>query len=215
MPVVRTLLLSVFVIAAASCLDVASPTDQSQIRFINASTTAIDVSVDGAPLLQAVAAPNVSAVFVPPGTHTMNFTATGGLAVAQTVTTTVGNVTTVYAVWPSANSFGVTVLDTGGVVAAGRTKLRVSHLSKTAGQIEIFRTQPDFPTPTLIQTPFPYLATSPFLESSAGKWEVFVTRPGSSVKLLSTGAIDIPSGGKRTVVLLDSAGVMVVRVMPE
>ena len=62
-------------------------------------------------------------------------------------------------------------------------------------------------------TPFDYQATSPYLQSDPGAWEVFVTRPGDTTKLTTTGSITIPAGEKRTVVLLDSAGTMRFRVI--
>jgi len=38
-----------------------------------------------------------------------------------------------------------------------------------------------------IMTPFPYQATSPYLQSTPGSWEVFVTASGTSTKLATTG----------------------------
>ena len=115
---------------------------------------------------------------------------------------------------PAGSSLAATVLaDTGELVPVGKSKLRVAHLSPNAGSIEIWRTQPDFQTPVHIMTPFDYLATSPYLQSDPGAWEVFVTRPGTTTKLATTGLVQVPSGEKRTVVLLDSAGVMLFRVI--
>ena len=48
------------------------------------------------------------------------------------------------------------LLDTGATVPAGKAKLRVVNLSKLAGNVDIWRIQPDVATPTKIQTPFPY-----------------------------------------------------------
>jgi hypothetical protein len=42
-----------------------------------------------------------------------------------------------------------------------------------------------------------------------------VTPPGGGSKLATTGAITVPSGEKRTVVLLDSLGVLKFRVIAE
>ena len=99
--------------------------------------------------------------------------------------------------------------------SGGKSKLRVVHLSKLAGNVDIWRTQPDFATPTKIQTPFPYLATSPFIQSDSGKWEVFTTAVGSSTKILSSGIVTVPGGGRRTLVLLDVAGAATWRILPE
>jgi hypothetical protein len=131
------------------------------------------------------------------------------------MTTVSGQVSTTYAYSPNATTLSAVLLDTGGIVPAGKSKLRVTHLSKIAGNIDIWRTQPDFPAPTRIQTPFPYLSTTPFVQSDSGAWEVFITAAGSTTPLLTTHVFRIPSGGKRTVVLLDSSGTMIFRVLPE
>lgn len=57
-------------------------------------------------------------------------------------------------------------------------------------------------------TPFVYKATSPYLQSDPGTWEVFVTSPGGTAKLATTGPVAVPAGERRTVALVDSAGVM-------
>ena len=88
-------------------------------------------------------------------------------------------------------------------------------MSANAGSIEIWRTQPDFSTGTHIMTPFPYKATSPYLQSTPGPWEVYVTPAGGTTKLATTGVVNVPDGGRRTVVLLDSAGVLRLKVIVE
>lgn len=100
------------------------------------------------------------------------------------------------------------VVDAGSIVPAGKSKLEVIHLAAGAGSIEIWRTQPDFPSRVHIMTPFDNQAQPPYLQSDAGPREVFVTRPGSKVKLATTGVIMVPAGERRTAVLLDSAGVL-------
>jgi hypothetical protein len=96
--------------------------------------------------------------------------------------------------------------DTGSYVPIGKSRLRVANLAATAGPLEIRRSQPDFPQGSPIMTPFPANTTSPYLESGAGVWEVWISPPGTQAKTLSTGPIEIPSGERRTVLLLDSAG---------
>jgi hypothetical protein len=108
--------------------------------------------------------------------------------------------------------------DSGATVPAGKSKLRVTHLAASgASAVEIFRTQPDFQTPIRIMTPFAYRETSPYLQSDPGAWEVFVAPAGSSgsPKLATTGPVVVPSGERRTVVLLDSAGTLRFRVIQE
>jgi hypothetical protein len=101
----------------------------------------------------------------------------------------------------------------GAILPAGKSKLRVVHLAANAGAVEIWRTQPDFATPTHILTPFPYQGASPYLQSDPGNWEVFVTPAGATTHIATTDAVAVPAGERRTVVLLDSAGVLKFRVL--
>jgi hypothetical protein len=52
--------------------------------------------------------------------------------------------------------------------------------------------------------PIQYRAVSPYLEGDAGVWEVWLTASGGDAKLLSSGPIQIPSGERRTVLLVDT-----------
>jgi hypothetical protein len=212
----RALVSVALLVGLTACLDVDNPKPQdSQIRVINAANSAINISVDGNATLEGVSPSSISALFLAAGTHQLTMQTSTGLSTTLTVNTASQEVTTTYAYSPSPNAIGVVVLDTGGIVPSGKAKLRVTHLSKLAGNVEIWRTQPDFKTPTRLQTPFPYLATSAFVQSDSGAWEVFVTPVGSNEKLATTRLFRIPSTGKRTVVLLDSSGVMIFRVLPE
>jgi hypothetical protein len=217
MPGLRTFAAASLIALITACnLDVTNPpAADSQLRVVNISDAQIDITVDGQLILTAVSPANVSALFVTPGSHQLTISAEG---TSQTSTITVGlssgQVTTTYAFEPNTSSLVAVQLDTGGAVAVGKIKVRVANFSKATG-IQIWRTQPDFPTPTLIQTPFPYLAVSPYLESTVGAWEVYVTNNGSTTKLATTGLFSVLSQNKATVVLMDSSGVPVFRVMPE
>ena len=184
------------------------------VRVINATNSLVDVLIDGQTVVHGLMIAHVSdRLNVSAGSHVVRLVGSAGSsAQVQVVTSTAATRTAV--VTPSGSSLSATVLaDTGALVPAGKSKLRVAHLSPNAGSIEIWRTQPDFQTPSHIMTPFDYLATSPYLQSEPGSWEVFVTRPGSTAKLATTGPVQIPSGEKRTAVLLDSAGVVLFRVI--
>jgi hypothetical protein len=63
--------------------------------------------------------------------------------------------------------------------------------------------------------PFNYGDESPYLQSDPGDWEVSITASGSSAPLLTTGAINVPAGQRRTVVLLDSAGIKRFKILDE
>lgn len=202
----RALLGFALVVGFTACLDVDNPTPQdTQIRVINAASSSINILVDGAGQLEAVSPSSISAMFLAAGSHQLTIQTAAGLSTTIPVTTVSGQVSTTYAYSPNATTLSAVLLDTGGVVPAGKSKLRVSHLSKLAGNIDVWRTQPDFTIPTRIQTPFPYLSTTPFVQSDSGAWEVFITAAGNTTPLLTTHVFRIPSGGKRTVVLLDSS----------
>jgi hypothetical protein len=104
--------------------------------------------------------------------------------------------------------------DTGAIVPAGATKLRVAHMASNAPNIDIWRTQPDFATPIRIQFPFPYRAESPYLQSTPGTWVVMASHLTTSTSplppmpdtLASSGPIAIPAGASRTIVIVNAAG---------
>jgi len=208
-------------VAAAACgpsMSDSGATDpgngQAAIRVVNASQGLVDVIVDGQTVTHGLQVATVSdRINVSSGNHQIRLASPNGPSAQVQIDAATG-ATRVAVVTPAASSLSASVLaDTGAIVPAGKTKLRVAHLAANAGSIEIWRTQPDFQTPVHIMTPFDYQATSPYLQSDPGGWEVFVTRPGTTLKVATTGVVSVPAGEKRTVVLLDSAGVMRFRVI--
>lgn len=189
----------------------------STIRAVNASASQLNLIVDNDTLIRGVQVGSVSAAAsLPPGAHQIRLVS--GTTTSSPITVTAVDGRAIVAVGKGAASTGITsgvLSDTGAIVPPTKSKLRVVHLSEHAGDIEIWRTQPDFHTPVHIMTPFLYGAESPYLQSDPGAWEVFVTSPGSTTKLTSTGSITIPAGQRRTVVLLDSAGNKLFRVIDE
>jgi hypothetical protein len=184
---------------------------------VNASSSQLTVYVDGSVAAQAVQVGNVSQpISVTAGTHQVRLQNAAGTSTDLTVQVAENHSLVTVGMPSTSSGVSAAVLtDTGSIVPAGKSKLRVVHMSPNAGNIEIWRTQPDFQTPVHIMTPFPYGAESPYLQSNAGAWEVFVTASGSTTKVASTGAINIPSGERRTAILLDSAGSKVFRVISE
>src|SRR5262249_47312603 len=151
------------------------------IRVVNASQGLVDVIVDGQTLLHGLQVATVSdRISVSSGSHQIRLTAPSGPSAQVQIDAATG-ATRVAVVTPGASSLVASVLvDTGAIVPAGKSKLRVVHLAANAGSIEIWRTQPDFQSPVHIMTPFDYQATSPYLQSDPGNWEVFVTRSGTT-----------------------------------
>jgi len=195
-------------------LGATNPSDNAFVRVINATNSLVDVLIDGQTVVRGLMIAHVSdRLNVSSGSHVIRLVGSGASSAqvqidASTATTRTAVVT------PDGSNLAATVLvDTGAIVPPGKSKLRVAHLAPNAGSIEIWRTQPDLQTPLHIMTPFDYKATSPYLQSDAGSWEVFVTRPGNTNKVATTGSVSIPGGDKRTVVLLDSSGVLLFRVI--
>ena len=208
----RMAVLASLALVAAACADspvlVTHPT--SAVRVINASRAPFDVLIDGAVASSSVGVASVStALPVAAGAHVVGLRAGDGTLTNFNVQVADNQPVTTVAFPGAGSSFVASVLvDTGSIVPAGKSKLRVSHLAGGAAAIEFWRTQPDFQTPVHIMTPFLYKATSPYLQSDPGTWEVFVTSPGGTAKLATTGPVAVPAGERRTVALVDSAGVM-------
>ncbi|MGZ8455267.1 MAG: DUF4397 domain-containing protein [Gemmatirosa sp.] len=212
--------------ALAACTESVGPIPrldaEAGMRVVNATQAPIDVLVDGTVVLRGLPLASVSDPLpVTVGARVLQVRAASGATAEVSVDVAQGSAPTAVALGIGIGSSALAaqvLADTGALVPAGKSKLRVAHLAANgAGNVEIFRTQPDFQTPVRIQTPFPYRTTSPYLQSDPGTWEVFVAPAGSSgsPKLATTGPVNVPSGERRTVVLLDSAGVLRFRVIQE
>ena len=191
--------------------------DRPALRVVNAFTGPVDVLIDGTIAAASLSAGSISSVYAPYGAHTLMIRQPGTTtATSQTVVTASGAVSTIAAVRASSGSVATAVLDdTGSVVAAGKTKVRVLHMAPNAGELQVYRTQPDYQTPISWQFPFTYQATlnslsAPFFESTVGTWEIHVwqTPTNSSGWATAPVQITIPlaSGEKKTVLILDKAG---------
>ena len=105
--------------------------------------------------------------------------------------------------------------DTGSVVPAGATKLRVLHLAPTAGVLQVYRTQTDYQQPISWQFPFTYQSqitalSAPFYQSTVGTWEVRIWQTPADASGWATAPVKVVvplgSGEKRTIIILDQAG---------
>jgi hypothetical protein len=186
------------------------------LRFINATNAPVDALVDGQAVAHGIAIAAVAGPFdVGAGTHAVRLQTSGGASATLSVNATAGQSVTAFA-YATNSGFSADVLpDTGAIVPVGKTKVRVTHLAADAPPLDIWRTQPDYQTAIHVMTPFTYLAVSPYLQSDAGSWELWVSPQGASNKLATTGAFDVPAGERRTVVVLDSAGTVVLKVISE
>lgn len=217
----RHLVVGAFAFVLAACSEGVGPTSgftTTPLRVVNASPSQVAAYVDGVLVIPVVQVGSVSQpVDIIAGTvHTLRLQTTAGASTSISVIGAGGRSVTAVAAPTASSGLAASVLaDTGSAVPASKSKLRVVHLSPNAGNIEIWRTQPDFQTPIHIMTPFNYGAESPFLQSDPGVWEVFVTAAGSTTKTASTGPITIPAGQRRTAILLDSAGNKLWRVISD
>jgi hypothetical protein len=196
-----------------------------QLRIVNGAVGAVSVFVDGSQRATNMSAGTVSpALYVSEGTRHVEFRspATGTTLAAIDVTTNGMGRTVVTATRRADGTLKADVLgDTAAIVNAGASKLRVLHLAASAPSIDIWRTQPDFSTPSPFMIPFAYSASSGYLQSTPGEWVVFVTphippTPGDSLGIgspatvparsIATFHITIPAGVAKTVVVLDAAG---------
>jgi hypothetical protein len=190
---------------------------QPSLRVVNGFTTAVDVLIDGNVAISSLAAGEIATTAPTSGSHSLSLRPVGGGASgAQSITTTTGGTTTIAAVRSVSGSVSATVLDdTNSVVPAGATKVRVLHLAPTAGTLQVYRTQPDFPTPVSWQFPFNYQPeptslSAPFYQSTVGTWEIRVWQTPADASGWANApvriSIPLQSGQKATVVILDRPG---------
>lgn len=144
--------------------------------------------------------------FVPGGSRSFSFTVqgTGVSGSSGTVDLVAGQSYLLIAQDSQGVVVGSLVADTGAIVPAGKSKLRVVHSAGLAPVIDVYRTQPDFPTLVSVMFPFAFGATSPYLQSDPGDWSVVVTPDSLTDTLYATGPIAVPDGGRVTVVIVDS-----------
>jgi hypothetical protein len=186
------------------------------LRIVNAFTTSVDVLIDGAVAIQSLAPSTVGTASPEFGTHTLVLRPTSGGSVSHSITTASGALNTIAAVRASSGVVNVAMLDdTGSIVPAGATKVRVLHLAPNAGEIQVYRTQPDFQQLSRWQFPFTYQAepnslSAPFFQSTVGTWEVHAWQTPADASGWATAPVKViiplGSGEKKTVIILDNPG---------
>ena len=216
------LLGAVGLVIGSGCRESTTPVKPVQavqgVRVINAYTGPVDVLVDGALAVSSVPAGGLDSGQQDAGVHTVALRASGGSgSVSVPVTTEAGAFRTVAAVRVGGVLGASALDDTNAVVPAGATKVRVLHLAPNAGEIQVFRTQPDWATPIEWQFPFLYDSApvaplaNPYLQSTVGTWDIRAWRKPSEVALGWDGTtarvtFALASGEKRTVLVLDQPG---------
>ena len=192
------------------------------VGVVNAFSSPVDVLIDGAVRVSGVPVGGYSGVDVATGVHTVSVRATaGGGTVGVSMTVVAGRLVSLAATRAAGGALSAASLeDTNAVVPAGATKLRVLHLAALTGEIQVWRTQPDFAGRTQWKFPFLYSATispanDPFIQSTPGSWEVRVWTdtigqpPNDSTRWtspLAAVSVTVASGGRKTVLILDKEG---------
>lgn len=179
------------------------------IRMVQAvgSAPSVAVRVDGT-LLITLAAGTVSApTAVAAGQHTLTLTPTGGGILASTHDIQVPEGASLTLVARDSAGIAVPALlaDTGAIVPAGKSKLRVMHAAAQAPALSILRRQPDFPSFVSVMFPFAYGAVSPYLQSDPGTWQVLITPENQPDTLHLSGAFTVGDGKRVTVIVMDSS----------
>ncbi|HSQ30157.1 MAG TPA: DUF4397 domain-containing protein [Gemmatimonadaceae bacterium] len=218
----RVIAATLTILNVAACSDAASGLTASgapsvPLRVINGAAVPVSVIIDGATRVTTLAPASISEVVrVPEGARRVELRPMSGASATATLQASAGGTEPVLvaATAVGSSSVGVLVLaDTAPIPAPGTSKLRVVHMASKAPPIDVWRKQPDFPTPVRVAFPFLYGFTSGYIQSAPGTWELTVT-PTDSLKKAG-GAVGLPSELARlslttaadrayTVVLLDA-----------
>ena len=123
----------------------------------------------------------------------------------QTISLTSSSKQTLLLTGPAAGIQPVMLSDTGPTVVASSAYIRVVNASATMGAADVYLT----PAGSSIVGVTPVTAGMTFDQSSgyqvilAGNYQVFMTTPGTTKALLSTGPISLTASQNQTVVALD------------
>ena len=160
----------------------------------------------GGTWLPAILPGGVGSLDVPAGTRSymLDVQGTGVTGSSGTMTLVAGQTYVLVGQDSQGTIVGSVLADTGAIVPAGKSKLRVIHGAGLAPAIDVYRTQPDFPDLVNVMFPFDFGASSPFLQSDPGTWTVVVTPDNSTDTLYASGPIVVPDGERVSVVLMDS-----------
>ncbi|MES2521258.1 MAG: DUF4397 domain-containing protein [Gemmatimonadota bacterium] len=234
----QTLLVAGLVLTAAACgtkdaPDPLSPSGaQGRVRFVNVITDTtrgrVNAILEGVPfgvnltytqatpaILPAPSTASYAAILAGQRTLLLKRTADTNTVVATIpLTVAEGQDRTVYAIGGAANSpvTGLITNDDNTAPAAGQTRVRVVHLSPSAGPVDIFVTAVDADlltaTPTLANVA--YQAASQYLTVPTGTYQVRVVPAGTSpaaragAVAINVASLVLPANGVRTIVAADN-----------
>lgn len=198
-------------VALVACSNAVEPgISDSSIQVANATNAPIDVWIDGRRWALGLSMNSLSYSFgVTAGSHRVRIGDPVAGMTELIVEAAQWQSQTIVAYPTNVASSGpaIAVLtDTTSLMQNGKSLLRVVNLARSAGSFELRYSQPGSTSTAPILTSSSNNTTSPYVLGDPGVWEVWITRPGTEAKVLSTGPIEIPNIGFRTVLLLDSPG---------
>jgi hypothetical protein len=190
------------------------------LRVIQAaeSTATLDVLVDGGVVINGLGTGTISSpVLVPAGQRIVEFRPAGGATSPNQLQLAVVADSEYTAVVIDSSTLlnPIALTDSGGIPAAGKTKLQVANFASLAGPIDVYRRQPDFDGLVDLMFPFAYRAVSGYVQSEPGDWQVLVASEARfdgvppdvpQDTLLIVEPISLAADQAVTVVLLDKVG---------
>lgn len=204
-------ILAVLVFVAACSDDVVTnPSGEvARVSFINGFGAQIDIIVDGEVRGSGVASGDITPLDIAVGSRSVAVRQTRGSASSSMNLQVIADApVALAALRGAAGALSLKALeDSNAVVPAGATKLRVLHLAARTGEVQVWRTQPDYQTPVRWAFPFTYNSVNTYYQSTPGTWEVraWTDSAASWTTAVNTARVTLSGGGKKTVAILDRA----------
>jgi hypothetical protein len=210
-----TLLLAATTMTAACSDDDdnTGPEGEARVRVVHASpdAPAVDVLVDGAPVLSGV--PYLAAsdyLEVAPGSRNLavNAAGTATTVIDADVSLVDGADYTVIAGGLLADIEPIVLQDDNSAPAGGLARVRAVHGAASAPAVDIYVTAPGADlaalTPALTGVEFGDVAD--YIEAPAGDYQVRVTPAGTKTVVIDSGTLALESGQVRTAIAVDAPG---------
>jgi len=181
--------------------------DVARVSFVNGFGADVDLLIDGEVHASNVAIGAVTLLDLPVGARDIAVREAGSSAATSLTTQVMAHATApIAALRGSGGALVVRALeDSSAVVPPDATKLRVLHLAARAGEVQVWRTQPDYQTPIRWAFPFVYNSVNSYYQSSPGTWEVRVWTDSATswTTAVNAARLTLLGGGKKTVAILD------------
>ena len=184
----------------------------AQLRFLQASPNApqVNVLIDGASvatnLIYSGATPYIP---VKPGSRHVQVVPVSGSSPILDQTVSLASTTnqTLLLTGPAASIQSVALTDGGTTTTTGDGNVRVVNASGSMGAADVYIVSAGSSIvgvqPVTGSTPLAFAKNTGYQLIAAGNYEVFMTAPGTTNALLSTGSISLTSAQNQTVVALD------------